>query len=240
MTRAKVIAAIAIGAILASAPTAGATVNPDHLVGRIAADQSQGWIDNTTAPEILEQRINAGERIHVSCSIVADLAYRAAIRNGIPARHVSVVTNGRFDGYDDGHAMVELQIRGRWVLYDPDLNRVAVDAKGRRIGLIAQVAAGHDRHWRMIAGDRQPWDYQGTTVELKSSVSRYEAMPVSNWYDHVMGAALIETANGQYAYHTTNHPSSRIKAVWRGHYHWVSASAWRYADYPLDQARDRP
>jgi len=218
-----VVIALAASALNASVAAAAGT---DHMMGSLASHQTMGWKDNTVPMDKLERRIARGERIYVSCSIITELGYRLAQRNGIPARRVSAITNGRFDGYNDGHTMLELKLGGHWVLYDLDLNRVAVDGAGHRVGLGHQVKAGSHRHWRVIAHDRDSWDFRGTTRALREHSARYARMSAERWYQRVLGVALVETSPGQYAYNAPSH-SPRIEAVWPGHYHWVSARTWR-------------
>ena len=231
MRKHRIALAAAIAATLISTSNAQASQTPDQIMGRIAAHHVQGWVDNKTpAPELLH-RINQGDRVYVSCSVIAAVGIQSARNHGIPARAVSVVTNGKFDGYNDGHAMLELKLGGKWVLYDLDMNRVAVDQHGRRIGLAKQLKAGHDRRWRMIAHDDTRWNYAGTTASFQARLKRIEAQPLADWYDHVMGVALVSDGHGGYAYHGTGRESRRIDAVWPGVYRWVGAGQWRSLNY---------
>lgn len=221
------VAALAVLAVATDPPSAHASTGADRIVGRLAGHQVQGWIDNSTPAPVLQRRIDQGGRIYVTCSVIADLAVQAARKHRIPARHVSVLTNGRFDGYNDGHAMLELKLGGHWVLYDPDMNRVAVDRDGRRIGLSQQMKAGSDRQWRMIAHDSERWNLSGLDSGTLAAVRRLQGVSADAWYTHVMGVALVETSPGQYAYHGTGRRSPRVENVWPGHYTWVNATTWR-------------
>jgi hypothetical protein len=216
-------------AVLAVAFTAApaAHANPDALMAGIASHQQMGWKDNKTPMPVLERRIAEGGRVYASCSVVAELGYRTAIRHGIPARHVSAITNARFDGYNDGHAMIELGLGGHWVLYDLDLNRRAVDSHGRGVGLAYQVSAGNARRWQVIAHDADHWNFAGTGAKTRRMVAPFAHMSAERWYRHTLGVALVETSPGQYAYHGNGHRSARIDSVWAGHYRWVNAAAWR-------------
>lgn len=211
-------------AALATAPAANA--NPNALMAGIAAHQQMGWKDNKTPMPVLEQRIAQGGRVYASCSIVAELGLRAAQRHGIPARRVSAITNAKFDGYNDGHAMIELRLGGRWVLYDLDLNRKAIDLHGRGVGLAYQVKAKH-RYWKIIAHDADRWDFAGTDAKTRRMVAPYAHMSAEDWYGHVFGVALVQAPDGHYAYHGNGRRSARIDALWVGTYEWVDTATWR-------------
>ena len=177
----------------------------DRLMGYLAAHDWNGFSDDDVPEATLLERIRHGGRIHVLCSVIADIGRQVAIAHGIPARLVFTLTNRPFNG-NDGHALVELRISGRWVLYDLDHNRRAIDKHGQPNGLVAQIKAGHDRRWYLIAHDGGP----GISAEE---------------YDRVFGTALIETSPGEYAYHTA-HDERHIDVEYPGAY-WVTAAAWR-------------
>lgn len=214
-------------AALAIAPAAHASTKADGLMAGIASHQTMGWQDNTTPLETLEARIADGGRIYASCSIVAALGIRAAQRAHIPARSVSAITNAKFDGYNDGHAMLELRLGGHWVLYDLDLNRKAVDAHGHGVNLAYQVRAGQHRHWQVIAHDEDRWNFAGVDAKTRRMVAPFAHMTAERWYTHALGVALVRTPDGHFAYHGDGHRSARIDAVWSGVYRWVNAATWR-------------
>jgi len=117
----------------------------------IASMQSHGWSgDQTPYPE-LEAQLHRDERIVVSCGTVANLGVRAVRAAGGRARLVGAVTRRPYNGYDDGHIMLELRTRRGWTLFDLDLNRRAPWG----IGIAEQVAAvRRDRaRWITIASD---------------------------------------------------------------------------------------
>lgn len=221
------LAVLCVLAVATDPPSAHAATSADRLMAGIASHQTMGWQDNRTSYETLEARIANGGRVYASCSIVAELGYRAAVRAHIPARHVSAVTNAKFDRYNDGHAMVELRLGGHWVLYDLDLNRKAVDPHGHGVDLAYQVRAGEHRHWQVIAHDEDRWNFAGTDAKTRRMVAPFAHMTPERWYRHALGVALIEQPNGIYAYHGDGHDSARIDKVWPGRYKWVNATTWR-------------
>jgi transglutaminase superfamily protein len=225
------IAAVALFAVPAAQAHAstGHLSRADKLMARVADKATHGWKDNKLPLETLERRIAQGRRVYVTCSIQAELAMRLARRHGIPARHASTLTNRPFNGHDDGHSLMEIKLGGHWVLYDIDANTVAVDARGHRIGLAAQVKAGRDRRWKTIANDKL-YDIRGIPAPVSLNVAYIRRVfdDSASWYQRAFGVALIETSPGMFAYHGSGHRSSRVESVWPGHYRWVNAQTWRH------------
>lgn len=224
LTRIALIA-LSVTAIATDPPSAHANTL-DQTMGAIAAHQQMGWKDNNTDPAILEQRIAQGGRVTAACGVIARVGMLAAQRRGLPVRLVAVLTNSELDGYNDGHTMFEVKVDGRWVLYDLDLNRVAVDNHGRRVGLSFQVHAGSHRRWKVIAHDSLRWNYAGTTAKLRRMAAPYGRMTPAQWYQHVMGTALIYRESTETWLFHNPAQASHVQAA-SASYHEVSETRFR-------------
>lgn len=125
---------------------------PLPLMHDLAQHHRHGWRDEGDPIPDLVARYRAGEILECICGSISAVGVQVLRDAGLPARVVGVVTQQPFNG-TDGHIMLEVWLAGAWRLYDLDGNRRAVDAAGRGVGLIAQVAAGANRRWESIASD---------------------------------------------------------------------------------------
>lgn len=191
MSVAAVLVALLCWLVVQAQPETGASPsNPEPLLTGLAARVTHGWIDDRMPLAVLEAR---NGRLYVTCGTVSLLGKRLLARHGIESRVVVTLTRRAFNGIDDGHTMLEVREHGRWVLYDLDNNRKAVDRYGRGVSLAQQLRPG--RRWKVIAHDRK-LDVRGVSPKI----ARYVAgLRLPEWYDRVLGVPLYES-HGGYVY----------------------------------------
>ncbi len=223
--------AVAASYLLLVAPESGGTEDDeaDQLLERIAADTTQGYIDDDLALPVQEARFKAGERLFISCGNVTLLAQRMLAEQGVDSRLVGTITREKLNGWDDGHTMLEVRIGGRWVLYDLANNRLAVDRADRPVSLIEQLDAGDDRRWRVLAHDRKI-DLRGLSKsERRYTTETFIKGGLERWYDRVLGVPLIEepARSGRSVFHTGAPQVKRYTAIHSSVYERVNGATWR-------------
>lgn len=199
------------------APAASAQAFERTLAG-VAQQVTHGWRDDQVPPAELDRRFRSGERLYLTCGTITLLAQRRLRELGVRSRLVVTMTRQPFNANDNGHTLLEVW-RGRWMVYDLDNNRVAVDARGRRIDAASLVAA-KNRRWRMIADDRR-FDTEG----LDDPTHTYWIYAnLERWYDRVLGVTLLQH-QGRYVFGDASQ-RERLER-YSPTYRFVPPSAWR-------------
>jgi Transglutaminase-like superfamily len=145
--------------MLTMPPAAHATpardVRAERIVERIAAATIQGFRDDSLSIAELRAKMKRGEKIIASCGTDAHLASEGLRRAGIKARVVGAVTRLPFDGWNDGHIMVEARMgpHNRWTLYDPDYDRQPLSRQGKPMNIQQFANQGYSGRFRRLAND---------------------------------------------------------------------------------------
>jgi hypothetical protein len=162
--------------------------DPVPILTALAEKHTHGWVDNGLSVDELEARLAAGQRIVVTCSVIAELGVRALTRANIQARFVGSITRNAYDYVSDGHCLLEVHARDGWHVFDLGSNRQAIDADGNGISIV-QLCQGRPRHWRMLCDD----------LPLYVLDPRYEpwilawAADIEAWYDHILGVPVVHS-----------------------------------------------
>ena len=89
------------------------------LLSAIAWLSAQGEKDNPLTLEELEKKA-LSEKINVTCSVISRLGQKILSKVNIKSRLIETFTLDDWNGYDDGHVMLEVFLpnKKKWVLYD--------------------------------------------------------------------------------------------------------------------------
>ena len=110
---------------------------------------THGGRDDFKADEAL-LRIALQEKLVMTCGPFSNFVTRLLPRFGVRIRTVAVKTLLDRNGYSDGHVLTEVNLDGRWIVFDPDPH-LFYRHRGRRLSLFELVP-------RVQAGDyeREP------------------------------------------------------------------------------------
>jgi len=216
-------------AFLTATSQAAAAQTPDQILGQLAARQTHSWIDNATGVAAQVAWYKAGGHLNVTCGYVSEIARRLLVEQGYTARRVEVITTEPWDGFNDGHAMVEVFYQGHWQLYDVDANAKAVDAAGTPVQLAQQIKAVKQgtARWQPIASDPLYRADEPDPV-LRDLAVKIFTDP-DRFYRRVMGIALLPTdaaGAGGRMYYIDSSQKARLDALRPGHYVLASPATW--------------
>lgn len=186
---------------------------PLPVMHDVAQHHRHGWRDEGDPIPDLVARYRAGDILQCICGSISAVGVQVLRDAGLSARVVGVVTQQPFNG-TDGHIMLEVWQQGSWRLYDLDGNRRAVDATGRGINLVAQVAAGVNRIWEPIASDPR-----SATDGTPDPSPAYQAA----LDQRVFGTPWIATPAGGGVFHDA---SDRSRVEGKGHT-YVNKQVWQ-------------
>ena len=83
-------------------------------------------------------RIALTGKLILTCGPFSDFVVRLFGQLGLPIRVVCVKTLLEPNGYNDGHVLTEVQLEGRWVVFDPDPS-VMYTHEDRRLSLLELI-----------------------------------------------------------------------------------------------------
>ena len=209
-------AVLAVSSALGAAPARAATPGKtDTVLRQLAGQVTHGWLhDRMPYPE-LERRLRARRRVYVTCGTISTLGQRALARRGVRSRLVVTMTREPFNAVDNGHTMLEVRIRGRWVVHDLGSNRQPVSRRGRGIP-VTEFVRQRPRRYRLLAHDRA-LDVRGAA---DPEYARWVAANLERWYDRVLGTPLVQGRDGLF-YFTDESQRARLEGYapnfrWRG------------------------
>jgi hypothetical protein len=220
---------LALGAP-ASASAASTAQRADRIMREITAQMTHAPSltgvdhDKLSLAELLA-RYDRGEQLYIRCGNQVSVAQAILDRHGIRSRRVNTLSaSGPWDLNGDGHEFMELRIGSKWIAYDPDLNRQAVDAHGRPIGAIR---ATYERpfHWRYIASD--PYVEAG-----------YPSERLNREVDHAMGIPAIQISRDPllFAYRGTPRAKARVHSYPSQPLSWKAVGKRRWAKITRGEA----
>ena len=189
-------------------PQADATL---PIMRDLAQHHVHSWRDEGMAIPKLVDMYRAGETLYVICGSVSRVGREVMQNAGYQARLVGVVTREPFDGDNDSHVMLEVWHQNGWRLYDIDGNRRAIDAAGRGISVVAQVAAGANMLWEAID---DPSTVPGTPMETSPAQAALD--------QRVFDIPWIQRPSGGGVFHD----SDRARMKSKGHT-YVSGKEWQ-------------
>jgi hypothetical protein len=200
--------------------------SPDPLLRRIARQVTHSWSDDKLNTDELDARFQAGQRLYVNCATVSRLAQQVLAHAGYRSRLVATVTKDELNGFDDDHVLLEVFIRGRWVVYDLDGNMQPLDRKGRGMSLVQLVRNKNHVRPRMLAHD-QAWDVRGMQEgEGSLAFAPYTDRIFQHhdaWYKRILGVPIIQ-ARDQMVFHD-DQERARVEFV-SSEYHYVDIGFW--------------
>jgi hypothetical protein len=199
--------------------------SPDPILRQIARQVTHSWSDNQFTIDTLENRLEAGERLYITCAPVSRLAQQVLAHNGYLSRLVATVTKQSFNGFDDDHALLEVREGNRWVVYDLDGNLQPLDRDGRGMSIVQLTRAKQVRP-RMLAHD-QAWDVRGLQESgWPLSIAPYMGRIFRNhlaWYRRILGVPIIQDGD-EMVFHDERQ-RARVESVSAG-YHYVDSGRW--------------
>jgi hypothetical protein len=142
---------------------------------------------------------------YLACSRLAFLAAAVLRRCGYQAREAALMAGRGWNGYDDGHTLVEVRDPQRgWMAYDPSFHRL-FELNGRRLSLAAfNQALLNDEDWRLIPLPGAPGGgpFRGSDGEDYAfwlAERQLSETALREWYRGLAGVPMIYDVDRFYA-----------------------------------------
>lgn len=206
------------------------------LLASICWLASHGYRDNGSPFEELSQRMLHGKAV-LTCGDFSQFTCTLLNRLGIPCRKVRGRTLEVPNGSNDGHILTEVELKARWVVFDPDRGRT-YSSQGQLLNLLElveqlqtgaiqenvlsdtiPVAIGHF--------SRPPADYE---LWMETCLA---ADPVGEFLRRPLGVPII--AEGGREFYTTIREDQREHFETSGHHdppHYLTPTEFRRKFYP--------
>lgn len=182
------------------------------VLSDLARHHVHSWRDEVMEISKLTAKYRAGVTLYVICGSVSRVGVHVLHDARYQARLVGVVTREPFDGDNDSHVMLEVWHQNGWRLYDVDGNRRAIDAAGRGISVVAQVAAGPSMLWEAID---DPSTIPGTPMETSPKQAALDQRVFDiPWMQRPSGGGVF------------NNASEKARMQSKGHT-YVEAQEWK-------------
>jgi hypothetical protein len=167
----------------------------NRLLSSFAWLASHGNTDQTLSDLDLNRKAMA-DKVYITCGRVSDWVKYNLHRLGYRSRIVMVLTLDDWNDYDNGHTMIEVEIDGRWVLYDIAANSTFTDLAEMPLNLIEFVTAVRNDAYRIvpIASDIRI-DISGFKSESGFNMAfllERTFYSLRDWYQRVAQVAIID------------------------------------------------
>jgi hypothetical protein len=141
---------------------------------------THGYRDNGKSFEEVEEIARRG-KIVLTCGDCSRFATQLLGALKIPIRTVQVRTLQECNGYNDGHVLTEVQLEGKWVVYDPDNSGSLFSSQGRRLNLVELIQRMRHNDYR-----REPL---AANVNVAIGLFSREGYDYDLWYETVAADA---------------------------------------------------
>lgn len=184
----------------------------ETLLRNLTGLYSHGTRDDRATTELLLELVRT-RPLSATCGSVVNLLVEVLRQLGVPSRRVLTTTLETFNGYDDGHVLLEIRFGGRWHLYDPDLGVRFVS--GAQSLSAYDIASGQRARFnssiRFYAPERQMAIDSGSLVAsdgfdftFMEVRSRLSYTSIERWYQRVLGLIAREIDGVSYYAASTN------------------------------------
>lgn len=110
---------------------------------------------------------------------------------GVKSRIVSFSRDGNFNGFDDGHIVLEVMIEGKWTLVDLDNNIIFMTTSLQKISALQIALEPIYLESRLIIADDS-----GDSLNFRDGALNYsfyaESQQLSAWYNESMRVVSID------------------------------------------------
>ena len=186
--------------------------DPVALLSALSWISSHGDRDNRKSVKEWMAIARTGKLI-LTCGAMARMGQTVCESVGLRARCVAARTLDTLNTYDNGHALLEVQLEGRWTLVDLDIKCLFVKA-GRRLSLLEFSSASQRGDYEIeplaAATGLAMGHFQGDGYDYGPFMETtfYSETGVRRWYKRIMMVPVIP--EGQVRYFTGT-PAQRRK-----------------------------
>lgn len=154
--------------------------------------------DRLSADELI--RLARVRRISVTCGTVSRLLQQVLAELKIRSRIVQSITTRTRNGLDDGHVMLEVWSRKRWMLFDPD-SRTMFGSVRNQLGVADMQTGFNPKVGENITQLGPPLTLDhfhfvtdtGVDLAFLEERSRISASALEQWYRRVLGRIGVES-----------------------------------------------
>ena len=165
------------------------------IVESVANSVWHGSTDNALSFQEKLGRYNRGEKLTLTCGRISGLAFYLLTQRGLYARLVGSLTLEEWNGFDDGHTLLEVYSTTfkKWIVYDLDMNQQPlVNGKPLTLPEFRDATQNGTVEFAKLATDPllDPNDVNYET---------FKSYDWSAWYKRVLQITLVYT-NGKWVY----------------------------------------
>lgn len=162
---------------------------------------TQSYIDNSKT-NVQLAAIAKADKLRISCGKAVDFMAWLMPQHGYQARYAGAITQQEWNYVNDGHAMVEIYLDGKWVLFDPAFNtRFWRDGEPLSLPEVAEDLGTVDVEY--MAFDTG-YDVSGLWYQGHSLGSLFEPMMDSvllkKYYERMMDSLIVQDGSTYYYY----------------------------------------
>lgn len=134
------------------------------------------------------------KKLSLTCGYISTFVSQILNKYEIPNRLVSFITMDKWNTYDNGHALIEVKIGGKWILFDIDNNRYFLHKK-EPLNLKSFLEKKID--WREVEYKYLSTDHNLDAQNFGNKKLSYHAVAdyinndLNNWYKRVMQCPMI-------------------------------------------------
>ena len=147
--------------------------------------------------------------LYLTCGSVSRLSSDILNSLNIKNRIVTFLTLDKWNSYDNGHTMIEVKIKDRWVLFDIDNNRYfQIDNKALSAKDFLEKNIITEMSFVMISKDCSCSNFYFKNINW-NSICYYNHLNIKKWYKRVLQIPII-IKNGKF-YTTLENKKSKEK-----------------------------